>query len=43
LLSDDPWLKSYFHGKRGVIILAGADDRPSARAADDRPIMRGAE
>jgi len=37
LLSDDPWLKSYFHGKRGVIRLAGAADRPAARAAEDRP------
>ena len=33
LLSDDPWLKSYFHGKRGVIRLAAAD-RPAERAAD---------
>ena len=37
LLSDDPWLKAYFHGKRGVIRLAGAADRPAALAADDRP------
>ena len=34
LLSDDPWLKAYFHGKRGVIRLAGAADRPAALAAD---------
>ena len=31
LLSDDPWLKSYFHGKRGVIRLAGG--RRPARSA----------
>ena len=37
LLSDDPWLKSYFHGKRGVIRLAAAAERPAERAADDRP------
>jgi phospholipid/cholesterol/gamma-HCH transport system ATP-binding protein len=37
LLSDDPWLKAYFHGKRGVIRLAGAADRPAALAADGRP------
>src|SRR5271170_7483870 len=37
LLSDDPWLKSYFHGKRGVIRLGAAADRPAALAADDRP------
>ena len=37
LLSDDPWLKAYFHGKRGVIRLSAAAERPAARAADDRP------
>jgi hypothetical protein len=37
LLSDDPWLKAYFHGKRGVIRLAAAADRPAALAAEDRP------
>ena len=32
LLSDDPWLKSYFHGKRGVIRLAaGGGPACSAR------------
>ena len=36
-LSDDPWLKAYFHGKRGVIRLTTAAERPVARAADDRP------
>lgn len=37
LLSDDPWLKAYFHGKRGVIRLSAAADRPAALAEDDRP------
>ncbi len=37
LLSDDPWLKSYFHGKRGVIRLSAGADQPSAVAAEDRP------
>ena len=37
LLSDDPWLKSYFHGKRGVIRARAAEGRPAARAGDDRP------
>ena len=37
LLSDDPWLKSYFHGKRGVIRATAAEGRPAARAGDDRP------
>jgi phospholipid/cholesterol/gamma-HCH transport system ATP-binding protein len=35
LLSDDPWLKAYFHGKRGVVRLAAATERPAERAADD--------
>jgi phospholipid/cholesterol/gamma-HCH transport system ATP-binding protein len=37
LLSDDPWLKSYFHGKRGVIRTRAAEGQPAARAGDDRP------
>jgi phospholipid/cholesterol/gamma-HCH transport system ATP-binding protein len=37
LLSDDPWLKSYFHGKRGVIRARAAEARPAMRAGDDRP------
>jgi phospholipid/cholesterol/gamma-HCH transport system ATP-binding protein len=41
LLSDDPWLKAYFHGKRGVIRLSAAADRPAALAADDRPQNAG--
>jgi phospholipid/cholesterol/gamma-HCH transport system ATP-binding protein len=36
LLSDDPWLKSYFHGKRGVIRLGAAADQPAALAGGDR-------
>jgi len=36
LVSDDPWLKSYFHGKRGVIRLSAAAERPAITAADDR-------
>ena len=34
LLSDDPWLKSYFHGKRGVIRLSAGADQPAAVAAE---------
>jgi phospholipid/cholesterol/gamma-HCH transport system ATP-binding protein len=41
LLSDDPWLKAYFHGKRGVIRLSAAADRPAALAEDDRPQNAG--
>ena len=37
LLSEDPWLKSYFHGKRGVIRARAAEGRPATRAGDDRP------
>jgi phospholipid/cholesterol/gamma-HCH transport system ATP-binding protein len=37
LLSDDPWLKSYFHGKRGVIRARAAEVQPAVRAGDDRP------
>jgi phospholipid/cholesterol/gamma-HCH transport system ATP-binding protein len=37
LLSDDPWLKSYFHGKRGVIRATAAEGRSAVRAGDDRP------
>jgi phospholipid/cholesterol/gamma-HCH transport system ATP-binding protein len=36
LVSDDPWLKSYFHGKRGVIRLSAAAERPAMTAGDDR-------
>ncbi len=36
LLSNDPWLKAYFHGKRGLIRLSAAADRPAALAAEDR-------
>jgi phospholipid/cholesterol/gamma-HCH transport system ATP-binding protein len=37
LLSEDPWLRAYFHGKRGVIRLTAAAERPAVRAAEDRP------
>ena len=36
LLSDDPWLKSYFHGKRGVIRPLGGL-RPAGRGRRGRP------
>ena len=36
LQSDDPWLKSYFHGKRGVIRAAAAAGPPAGRAGDGR-------
>jgi phospholipid/cholesterol/gamma-HCH transport system ATP-binding protein len=41
LRSEDPWLKSYFHGKRGVIRLAAAAERPAMRAGDDRSRTAG--
>jgi phospholipid/cholesterol/gamma-HCH transport system ATP-binding protein len=40
LLSEDPWLKSYFHGKRGVIRI-GAAGQPAGRAADDPRNAKG--
>ena len=43
LLSDDPWLKSYFHGKRGVIRLSAGADQPAASPRRTGPRMRGAE
>jgi phospholipid/cholesterol/gamma-HCH transport system ATP-binding protein len=36
LQSDDPWLKSYFHGKRGVIRSGAAGGAPAGRADDNR-------
>ena len=36
LQSDDPWLKSYFHGKRGVIRSGAAGAVHAGRAGDDR-------
>jgi phospholipid/cholesterol/gamma-HCH transport system ATP-binding protein len=36
LLSDDPWLKAYFHGKRGVVRARSAAKRPVAGAAEDQ-------
>jgi phospholipid/cholesterol/gamma-HCH transport system ATP-binding protein len=41
LLSEDPWLRAYFHGKRGVIRLTAAAERPAVRAADDRSQTAG--
>ena len=29
LLSEDPWIKSYFHGKRGVVRARAAEERPA--------------
>ena len=36
LLSEDPWIKSYFHGKRGVVRAGAAGKRRAERAGDDR-------
>jgi phospholipid/cholesterol/gamma-HCH transport system ATP-binding protein len=36
LLSEDPWIKSYFHGKRGVVRARAAPKRPAERAGDGR-------
>ncbi len=36
LLSDDPWIRSYFHGKRGVVRAGAAETRRSERVADHR-------
>jgi len=36
LLSEDPWIKSYFHGKRGVVRAGAAGKRRAVRAGDDR-------
>jgi len=36
LLSEDPWIKSYFHGKRGVVRAGAAGERRAERAGDDR-------
>jgi phospholipid/cholesterol/gamma-HCH transport system ATP-binding protein len=33
LLSDDPWIKSYFHGKRGVVRAGTAGKRRAERPA----------
>ncbi len=30
LLSDDPWIKAYFHGKRGVVRAGGRPEQPPA-------------
>jgi phospholipid/cholesterol/gamma-HCH transport system ATP-binding protein len=34
LLSEDPWIKSYFHGKRGVVRAGAAGERCLERAED---------
>jgi phospholipid/cholesterol/gamma-HCH transport system ATP-binding protein len=34
LLSDDPWLKAYFHGKRGVVRARSSAARSVAHASD---------
>ena len=36
LLAEDPWIKSYFHGKRGVVRAGAAGKRRAERAGDDR-------
>ncbi len=36
LLSEDPWIKSYFHGKRGVVRAGAAGKGRAERAGDDR-------
>ena len=40
LLSDDPWLKAYFHGKRGVV-RARSSGEPIAAGASDGPRNAG--
>jgi phospholipid/cholesterol/gamma-HCH transport system ATP-binding protein len=37
LLSDDPWLKSYFHGKRGGVRVRAYETPNGDGAGDDRP------
>ena len=39
LRSDDPWLKAYFHGKRGVV-RAGAREASRARLSPEAPSVR---
>ena len=36
LLSEDPWIKSYFHGKRGVVRAGAAGTRRPESAGDGR-------
>ncbi len=38
LLSDDPWLKSYFHGKRGVIRLSASGEKPAGPGGENQPL-----
>ncbi len=35
LLSDDPWIKSYFHGKRGIVRARSADKRSAEPAGNE--------
>jgi phospholipid/cholesterol/gamma-HCH transport system ATP-binding protein len=43
LVSEDPWIKSYFHGKRGVVRAGAAGKRPAERAEDGRAQFDRAE
>jgi phospholipid/cholesterol/gamma-HCH transport system ATP-binding protein len=35
LLSEDPWIKSYFHGKRGIVRAEPAERRRAERAGNE--------
>jgi phospholipid/cholesterol/gamma-HCH transport system ATP-binding protein len=35
LLSDDPWIKSYFHGKRGIVRAGRPEKRSAERAGSE--------
>ena len=35
LLSDDPWIKSYFHGKRGIVRARSAEKRRTDRVGNE--------
>ena len=35
LLSDDPWIKSYFHGKRGIVRARSAQKRRADRVGNE--------
>ncbi len=36
LQSDDPWIKLYFHGKRGVVRAGAAEKRPDERVGNEQ-------
>ena len=36
LQSDDPWIKLYFHGKRGVVRAGAAENRHAERAGNEQ-------